>query len=98
MSADHHSGKERVMPKDMRPSDLKPKSKPNLARQTIRLVSHDDAVLQYLGAAVILQWHNLPAEIQQTIRQQAECTGGLPFVPRLRQQISALIERSRRYA
>lgn len=86
------------MPEDTRPSDPKPKSKPNLARQTIRLAPGDDAVLQYLGTALILQWHNLPADIQQTIRQQAECTGGLPFVPRLRQQISALIERSRRYA
>jgi hypothetical protein len=71
---------------------------PDMNPQTIRLNSGDDAVLQYLGAAVVLQWHNLPPEIQKSLRQQAESIGGLPIATRLRQQMTSLIERSRAYA
>ena len=44
----------------------------DMTRQTIRLQDGDDNVLKYIGAAVVLQWHHLPAEVQQAIRQQAE--------------------------
>jgi len=70
----------------------------DMNRQTIRLSEGDDTVLKYLGAAVVLQWHNLPDDVQKALRQQAESIGGLPTATRLRQQITSLIERSRAHA
>jgi len=70
----------------------------DMTRQTIRLREGDDTVLKYIGAAVVLQWQQLPADVQQSIRQQAESVGGLPTAARLREQMTSLIERSRSYA
>ncbi len=70
----------------------------DMTRQTIRLQEGDDIVLKYIGAAVVLQWQHLAADVQQAIRQQAECIGGLPPAAELRQQITSLIERDRRHA
>lgn len=70
----------------------------DMTRQTIRLQEGDDIVLKYIGAAVVLQWQHLPAEVQQAIRQQAESIGGLPPAAELRQQMTSLIKRSRRHA
>lgn len=70
----------------------------DMDRQTLRLNEGDDVVLKYLGAAVVLQWHNLPAEIRQALRQQAESVGGLPASSTLRQQMTSLIARSRAHA
>lgn len=68
---------------------------PNMTAQTITLEEGDKIALQYLGAAVVLQWQNLPEKAQQSILQQAESTGGLTLVPELHEQIKALIKRSR---
>jgi hypothetical protein len=63
--------------------------------QTIRLHPGDELVLQYLGAAVVLQWHRIPEETQQALIQQANSVGGLPPVTSLHEQIEALIRRTR---
>ena len=55
----------------------------------------DDIALQYLGAAVILQWQNLPEQTQQSLIQQAVSIGGLPPITSLYEQIKALIRRTR---
>ncbi|MDT3686253.1 MAG: hypothetical protein RO009_14555 [Pseudorhodoplanes sp.] len=70
----------------------------DMTRQTIRLAEGDDTVLKYLGAAVVLQWHNLPEPVQKALLQQAESTGGLQAATKLHSQITSLIERSRSYA
>jgi hypothetical protein len=67
----------------------------NMAAQVIHLETDDEIILKYLGAAVVLQWHNLPDAVQQSLLQQAHSVGGLPPVGRLRDQIKALIDRIR---
>ena len=44
--------------------------------QTIHLVAGDETVLKYLGAAAVLQWHNIPPDAQQTLLRQASAIGG----------------------
>ncbi len=63
--------------------------------QTIHLQEGDQITLQYLGAAVVLQWANLPEIARQAVLQQANSVGGLPPVTSLHEQINALIRRSR---
>lgn len=67
----------------------------NLAPQTIQLLPGDDTVLKYLGAAAVLQWHNLPEAVQTSLLRQAESVGGLPLAGGLRVEIEALIHRAR---
>jgi len=67
----------------------------NMAAQIIHLEMDDEIALKYLGAAVVLQWHNLPEAVQQSLLQQAHSVGGLPAVGQLRDQIRALIDRVR---
>jgi len=61
----------------------------------IHLKAGDEITLQYLGAALVLQWHNLPEKTQQELVQQAESVGGLPPVISLHDQIKALIRRAK---
>jgi hypothetical protein len=56
----------------------------------------DDIALQYLGAAVVLQWENLPEAARDAIWQQAESVGGLPPVTSLHEQLKSLIRRTKR--
>ena len=49
-----------------------------MTAQTINLKEGDTVALQYLGAAVVLQWDNLPKPVQDTLLQQASSVGGLP--------------------
>jgi hypothetical protein len=63
--------------------------------QTLHLLPGDETALQYLGAAVVLQWHRIPEEVQKALIQQAESVGGLAPVTSLHQQIQKLIERVR---
>jgi hypothetical protein len=67
----------------------------SMVPQTIRLESGDEIALKYLGAAAVLQWHNFPETVQQSLLQQADSVGGLPPVERLHDQIKALIARGR---
>ena len=55
----------------------------------------DDIALQYLGAAVVLQWENLPESARDAIWQQAESVGGLPPVTSLHEQLKSLIRRTK---
>lgn len=66
-----------------------------MAPQVLHLAEGDAVVLQYLGAALVLQWQNLPAEMQQALLQQATSVGGLPPVTSLHEQIKSLIGRAR---
>jgi hypothetical protein len=68
---------------------------PDMTAQTIHLKKGDEIALQYLGAAVVLQWHNLPEKVQQELLQRAESVGGLPPVTSLHEQIKGLIRRAR---
>jgi hypothetical protein len=68
-------------------SDMKP--------QTLVLHEGDKAALQYLGAAVVLQWSNLPADVRKNLLQQADSIGGLPAVSDLHAHIQELIHRLR---
>ena len=63
--------------------------------QTMHLQEGDQIILQYLGAAVVLQWANLPETARQAVFQQASSVGGLPPVTSLHEQIKALIRRGR---
>ena len=63
--------------------------------QTIILHEGDKTALQYLGAAVVLQWSNIPEDVRKALLQQADSVGGLPVVPDLHEQIQALIVRVR---
>jgi hypothetical protein len=67
---------------------------PDLKPQTVKLETKDDIVLQYLGAALVLQWPQLPEAVQKSILLQASSVGGLRPVPDLQQQMDALIART----
>jgi hypothetical protein len=69
---------------------------PEMKAQTIILHEGDKAALQYLGAAVVLQWSNLPEDVRKALLQQADAVGGLPLVSDLHDQIQALIRRVRK--
>lgn len=66
---------------------------PNMKPQALQLRQGDELTLQYLGAAVILQWDSLPEEARHAIWQQAESVGGLPPVTSLHEQIKSLVGR-----
>jgi hypothetical protein len=66
-----------------------------MTAQTINLKDGDTIALQYLGAAVILQWDNLPRPIQDMLSQQASSVGGLPMLTSLHEQIKLLLRRER---
>ena len=68
----------------------------DLKAQTIILHEGDKTALQYLGAAVVLQWSNLPEDVRKALLQQADAVGGLPLVSDLHEQIQALIHRVRK--
>jgi hypothetical protein len=67
----------------------------DMSPQTIRLVPGDDTILKYLGAAAVLQWHNLPQDVQKSLLQQSSAIGGLPVADDLQRKIEALITRAR---
>ncbi|MEA2949976.1 MAG: hypothetical protein QOI40_5306 [Alphaproteobacteria bacterium] len=68
---------------------------PAMKAQTITLHDGDKAALQYLGAAVVLQWSNIPEDVRKVLVQQADSVGGLPIVSDLHEQIQMLIKRVR---
>ncbi len=68
---------------------------PYMEPHAIHLKEGDEITLQYLGAALVLQWQNLPEKAQQELVQQAESVGGLPPVTSLHHQIKALIRRAK---
>ena len=68
---------------------------PDMKAQTISLHEGDKIALQYLGAAVVLQWSNLPEDVRKSLLQQADAVGGLPMISDLHEQIQALIRRVR---
>jgi hypothetical protein len=69
---------------------------PDMKAQTLTLHEGDKTVLAYLGAAVVLQWSNLPEDVRKAILQQADSVGGLPLIADLHEQIQALIRRVRK--
>jgi hypothetical protein len=68
----------------------------DMKAQTIILQEGDKAALEYLGAAVVLQWSNLPEDVRKSLLQQANSVGGLPLVAELPEQIQALLRRVRK--
>jgi hypothetical protein len=68
---------------------------PDLKAQTITLHEGDKTALQYLGAAVVLQWSSMPEDVRKALLRQADAVGGLPLVSDLHEQIQALIHRVR---
>jgi hypothetical protein len=69
---------------------------PDMKAQSLTLHEGDKTALEYLGAAVVLQWSNLPEEVRKSLLQQADSVGGLPVVPELHERIQALIHRVRK--
>ena len=67
----------------------------DMKAQTIILHEGDKTALQYIGAAVVLQWSNLPEDVRKSLLQQADAVGGLPLVSDLHEQIQALLRRVR---
>jgi hypothetical protein len=68
---------------------------PDMTPHLLPLQEDDNIVLQYLGAAVILQWETLPEAARDAIWQQAESVGGLPPVTSLHEQLKSLIRRTK---
>jgi hypothetical protein len=66
-----------------------------MAAQVLHLAPGDEIVLQYLGAAVALQWPSLPDLLKGSILQQADSVGGLPAAEGLQHRLSELISRTR---
>ena len=46
---------------------------PDLKAQTITLHEGDKTALQYLGAAVVLQWSSLPDDVRKAILTTGGC-------------------------
>lgn len=66
-----------------------------MTAQIIHLEEGDKLVLQYLGAALVLQWNCLPPQFQDLVLQQADSVGGLQPVTSLHDQIGRLLQRDR---
>ena len=58
----------------------------DMKAQTIILRDGDKTALQYLGAAVVLQWSNIPEDVRKSLLQQSDAVGGLPIIPDLHEQ------------
>jgi hypothetical protein len=65
-----------------------------LRPRTVKLQKDDEVALQYLGAALVIQWSELSEQVQQTILRQATAVGGLPPLTSLNEQIKSLIRRT----
>src|SRR5258707_13960100 len=65
-----------------------------LRPRTIKLQKGDEVTLQYLGAALVIQWSELSEQVQQTILRQAMAVGGLPTLTSLNEQVRSLIRRT----
>ena len=68
---------------------------PDMTPHVLSLQQGDDIALQYLGAAVVLQWEALPEAARDAIWQQAESVGGLQPVTSLHEQLKSLIRRTK---
>lgn len=68
---------------------------PDMTARVLTLQQGDNIALEYLGAAVILQWETLPEAAREAIWQQAESVGGLPPVTSLHEQLKSLIRRTK---
>ena len=67
----------------------------DMTAQVLHLNQDDETVLQYLGAAVVLQWQSLSEEARTAILQQADSVGGLPPVNSLHERVKSLVARTR---
>jgi hypothetical protein len=67
----------------------------DMTARVLTLQQGDNIALEYLGAAVILQWETLPEAAREAIWQQAESVGGLPPVTSLHEQLKSLIRRTK---
>ncbi len=65
----------------------------DMSSQTIHLRPGDETILKYHGAAVVLQWNDLPEPVQASLLRQASAVGGLPVAGNLQDSIKALLER-----
>jgi hypothetical protein len=66
---------------------------PDMTPHILPLQQGDNIALQYLGAAVVLQWETLPETARDAIWQQS--VGGLPPVTSLHEQLKSLIRRTK---
>jgi len=66
-----------------------------MAAQIVHLEEGDKLILQYLGAALVMQWNSLPKQFQDLLLQQADSVGGLPPVASLHDHIRLLLRRDR---
>jgi hypothetical protein len=58
--------------------------------------SSDELIFQHLGAAVMLCWDELSSETQARILNQTKDIIGLTLVPRVHDQVVALLRRRRK--
>jgi hypothetical protein len=57
----------------------------------IALRADEERILRYLGAAVIMQWNNLPTEIQRILFEDAASMGTATRRFQLKQQIAQFL-------
>ena len=61
-----------------------------------QIPTNDQLMVQYLGAAVLLCWQDLPGKMQKLILDQANDAIGIVRAPMIRDQISQFLSRRSR--
>ena len=57
------------------------------------LAEEEEHILQYLGAAVIMRWNNLPTEVQRELFEHAVSMGESHNTPELKDQIARFLHK-----
>jgi hypothetical protein len=68
----------------------KPKSETDLDKR-VAFVETEEHILRCLGAAVVLQWNDLPTDIQRKLFEHAISMGEPPRSPELKQGIARFL-------
>ena len=66
---------------------------PTKAAGPTKLAKAEERILQCLGAAVIVQWNNLPTDIQKQLFQHAVSMGEPRNVGRLKEEIARFLHK-----
>ena len=59
----------------------------------VHTMTGDQLMMQYLGASVLLCWHELPRRMQELILDQANDAVGIVPAPMIRDQIASFLVR-----
>jgi hypothetical protein len=70
-----------------------PKTRPRVYREKTALAKEEEHILRCLGAAVIMQWNDLPRDVQRELFESAIAMGEPRLTLRLKGRISRFLHK-----